>query len=100
MVIVDRVTMEADPNLDGYDEDAVLMVSQQNMFMTTILFEKWANDVFFPTIECKRAQASAKGFSETVRPHSGLVGIIPLRSIPREVRRQKRFCDLHVPTQQ
>jgi hypothetical protein len=48
MMIVDRVTMEADLALFGYSGDKVLMVTQQNAFMTTQLFDMWADQVFFP----------------------------------------------------
>jgi hypothetical protein len=56
MIIVDRVTVEADFNLFGYDEQNILIVSQSNAFMTTILFRKWAEEVFFPSMEEKEVE--------------------------------------------
>jgi hypothetical protein len=61
MIIVDRVTMEADLDLFGYDEEKILIVSQENAFMTTVLFQKWADEVFFPTIEEKRKRMNYEG---------------------------------------
>jgi hypothetical protein len=61
MIVVDRVTMEADLKLSGYDEDKLLMVSQPNAFMTTVLFEKWADEVFFPSIEERRRRTGYQG---------------------------------------
>jgi hypothetical protein len=61
MIIVDRVTMEADLDLYGYDEEKILVASQTNAFMTTVLFQKWAEEVFFPTIEDKRKRKDYQG---------------------------------------
>jgi hypothetical protein len=60
MIIVDRVTMEADLELYGYDESRLLIVSQENAYMT-VLFHKLAEEVFFPTIEQKREQMNDQG---------------------------------------
>jgi hypothetical protein len=57
MTIVDRVTMEYDLRLYGYDPRKVLMVSQS---MTTTLFAKWADEVFFPTIEDHRLKTDCQ----------------------------------------
>jgi hypothetical protein len=51
MIIVDRVTMEADLDLYGYDEENMLIVSQTNALMTTILFHKRAEEVFCPPLK-------------------------------------------------
>jgi hypothetical protein len=61
MTIVDRVPMEADLNLYGYSKNTLLIISQQNPFMTTVLFEKWTDEVFFPAIEGKRATRDYQG---------------------------------------
>jgi hypothetical protein len=61
MIIVDRVTTEADLNLCGYDEQKILIVLQSNTFMTTKLFRKWAEEVFFPSIEEKRSRRNCQG---------------------------------------
>jgi hypothetical protein len=61
VMIVDRVTMEADLALFGYSGDKVLMVTQQNAFMTTALFDMWVNEVFFPTIERRRQKEGHQG---------------------------------------
>jgi hypothetical protein len=46
MIIVDRVTMGADLDFFGSDEQKILIVSQSGAFVTTILFRKWAEEVF------------------------------------------------------
>jgi hypothetical protein len=56
MMIVDRVTMEADLDLFGYSPDKVLMATHWNSFVTICLFETSANEVFFATIEERRRQ--------------------------------------------
>jgi hypothetical protein len=61
MIIVDRVTMEADLELYGYDARRLAIVSQENGFMTTNLFMKWASEIFFPTVEAKRVATGYEG---------------------------------------
>jgi hypothetical protein len=61
MIIADRSTMEADLHLHRYDDDTVLMVLKQNAFVTTLLFEKCAEEIFFPTIEGKRGRRDYQG---------------------------------------
>jgi hypothetical protein len=61
MIIVDRTTMEADLELYGYDASKILITSQENAYMTTVLFHKWAAEVFFPTVEEKRQQCKYQG---------------------------------------
>jgi hypothetical protein len=63
MIIVDRVTVQADLYPYGYDEDNMLIVSQTNAFMTTILFHKWVEEVFLSTIEAKRMQKNYQDLS-------------------------------------
>jgi hypothetical protein len=61
MVIVDRATMEDDLQLFGYDPRKVLMVSQTHAFMTTALFARWADEIFFPSIEESRSRSGYQG---------------------------------------
>jgi hypothetical protein len=56
MIIVDRVTMEGDLQLFGDDPRKVLMTSQSKVFMTRTFFARWADAVFFLTIESRRAE--------------------------------------------
>jgi hypothetical protein len=61
MIIVDIVTMEDDLQFYEYDPRKALMVSQSNTFMTTALFVKWADKVFFPRIEDNLLKAGYQG---------------------------------------
>ena len=54
MIILPRKTIENDIFLAGYNENNVLFAHQKNGFMTTTLFEYWAENVFFEEIESKR----------------------------------------------
>jgi hypothetical protein len=54
MVVVDRVTMETDLTLVGYDSEKVDMVTQPNAFINALLFERWAEEIFFPYVEAQR----------------------------------------------
>jgi hypothetical protein len=47
--------------LIGYGRRKVPMTSQSKVFMTIILFAKWADEIFFPTIESRRAETSDQG---------------------------------------
>jgi hypothetical protein len=53
-VIIDRVTLDDQLVLAGYGPKNVEFVTQKNAFMTMVLFEKWANDIFFPSLLAKR----------------------------------------------
>jgi hypothetical protein len=61
LIIADRFPMEDDLQLYGPDLRKVFMVSQSRAFMTTALLEKWADEVFFPTVEHIRVQNGYQG---------------------------------------
>jgi hypothetical protein len=60
-VIVERVTAERELADYGYDSSSVAMVSHENAFMTSRLFEKWGEDVFFPEVRELRVQFQHSG---------------------------------------
>jgi hypothetical protein len=60
-VIVSRVTAEKDLAYYGYDRHNVAIVSQENAFMTSSLFEMWADTVFFPSIDERRRDLGYQG---------------------------------------
>jgi hypothetical protein len=60
-VIVDRLTANRELAYYGYDESNVTLVTQANAFMTSILFEAWAKEVFFPAVEERRRQWNYDG---------------------------------------
>jgi hypothetical protein len=53
-VVVDRLTAKKELAYYGDDESNVTLVTQANAFMTSILFEAWAKEVFFPAVEERR----------------------------------------------
>jgi hypothetical protein len=53
-VIIDRVTVDDQLILSGYGPSTAEFVTQKNAFMTMVLFEKWAQDIFFPALHEKR----------------------------------------------
>jgi hypothetical protein len=60
-VIVQRATAEAELKHYGYEPSNVFLVSRENAFMTTRLFELWAREVFFPAIEVRRTEFQYTG---------------------------------------
>jgi hypothetical protein len=40
--------------LSGYGPQTAEFVQQKHAFMTMMLFDKWANDIFFPALKAKR----------------------------------------------
>jgi hypothetical protein len=60
-VIVDRLTANKELAYYGYGESNVTLVSQDNAFMTSSLFEAWAKEVFFPAVEERRRQWNYNG---------------------------------------
>ena len=54
MIIVHRKTIDNDIKLAGYDEDSVLFACQDCGFMTTKLFLKWSEEIFFPELAQRR----------------------------------------------
>jgi hypothetical protein len=61
LIIVDRKTMEEDLHLYGYSEEKCIIVSQKNAFMTSSLFEYWAETIFFPWVEERRRVLGYQG---------------------------------------
>jgi hypothetical protein len=55
-VIIDRVTIDDQLLIAGYTPTVVKFVFQENAFMTKLLFDKWALEVFFPALTLKRTQ--------------------------------------------
>jgi hypothetical protein len=53
-VIIDRVTVDDQLILSGYGPSTAEFVTQKNAFMTMVLFDKWAQDIFFPAVREKR----------------------------------------------
>jgi hypothetical protein len=53
-VIIDRLSIDERVVLAGYGPRVVEFVHQKNSYMTSLLFEKWADDIFFPTISQRR----------------------------------------------
>jgi hypothetical protein len=60
-VIVSRVTAEKDFAYYGYDHHNVAILSQENAFITSSLFEMWADTVFFPSIDERRRDLDYQG---------------------------------------
>jgi hypothetical protein len=53
-VIIDRVTIDDQIILSGYGPHTAEFVMQPHAFMTMMLFDKWATDIFFPALRAKR----------------------------------------------
>jgi hypothetical protein len=51
MMIVERLTMEADMRCVGYSSEKVDVCSQPNGYMTSQLFERWTDLIFVPYVE-------------------------------------------------
>jgi hypothetical protein len=60
-VIVHRLTANREVAYYGYDESIVTLVTQANAFMTSILFEAWAQEVLFPAVEERRREWNYDG---------------------------------------
>lgn len=54
MIILPRKTMELDLLMWGYTNEKALFAYQKNAFMTTVLFEEWAKNVFFEELKKRR----------------------------------------------
>jgi hypothetical protein len=46
-IIIDRVSLDDQIILSGYGPQTAEFVMQKHAFMTMMLFDKWANDIFF-----------------------------------------------------
>jgi hypothetical protein len=60
-VIVSRVNAEKDLAYSGHDYHNVAIMSQENAFMTSSLFEIWADTVFFPSAKEQRRDLGYQG---------------------------------------
>jgi hypothetical protein len=60
-IIVDRVTAEKELPMYGYHARNVALNFQENAYMNTPLFEKWAHEVFFPQVEERRRELHYAG---------------------------------------
>jgi hypothetical protein len=60
-IILERKTIETDIVLYGYSQFNVSMVHQENAFMTAALFDRWSDEVFFPSIEKRRSMFDYTG---------------------------------------
>ena len=60
-VIVSRKTIEIELKLNGYTSEKVEIVHQENGFIDTFLFEKWADEIFFPEVLRRRAATGYNG---------------------------------------
>jgi hypothetical protein len=60
-VIISRVTAEKDLAYYGDDHHNVAILSQENTFMTSSLFEMWADTVFFSSIDERRRDLDYQG---------------------------------------
>jgi transposase len=58
LIILPRKTIEDEISLFGFTQETSVFVYQQNAFMSTSLFEKWAQEIFFPNVENKRSKTS------------------------------------------
>jgi hypothetical protein len=58
---VERVTSEIEFGYYGYNASNVTIVTQANAFMTSRLFEVWAEPVCFPAVEERRNELSYTG---------------------------------------
>lgn len=62
MVLISRTTIENEIALYGYNHGAnVIFKYQPHAFMTTILFEQWAREVFFPEVTQRRLNLGYEG---------------------------------------
>lgn len=61
VVVIPRKTIEVELFENGYTEDKVTIIVQENSFFDTFSFMKWANTNFFPYIEAQREYYNYKG---------------------------------------
>ena len=61
MIIIPRKTIEEELELYGYTRRNVCFAYQEHSFMTSKLFLKWANEIFFPYVDAKRAEMGYDG---------------------------------------
>ena len=61
LILLPRKTIEEDIRLCGYNDDNALFAYQKNAFMTTVLFDFWAENVFFPELTRKRKEKEYVG---------------------------------------
>jgi hypothetical protein len=62
MVIVPRLTVEQEVYEIGYDPDRIMLEHQENSFISTQLFDKWATEVFFPHVHDVRRRIGYGGW--------------------------------------
>jgi hypothetical protein len=60
-ISVDRHTIDDDLLINGYFSSIVEIVHQENAFMSTYLFDQWANEIFFPSLKYKRLAVGYNG---------------------------------------
>jgi hypothetical protein len=60
-VIAERVTAEMELSYYGDNPSNVIIVTQANAFMTSRLFEVWAERAFFPAVEERRSDFNCTG---------------------------------------
>jgi hypothetical protein len=61
LVIVHRKTYEQEVFLYGYNSRNALFAYQENSFMTTVLFEQWADEIFFASVAERRKETNYTG---------------------------------------
>jgi hypothetical protein len=60
-ILLERATVESELHLYGYGPENVMMAQQDHAFMTTLLFQLWADEVFFPSIAARRLELDYTG---------------------------------------
>ena len=61
MLIIPRKTIESELALYGYNSNVVSYAYQEHSFMTSKIFEQWANEIFFPYVIEKRKRLHYNG---------------------------------------
>ena len=63
LLIVPRLTIEAEILLAGYGEDQCVFVHSQNGYITRDIFERYIRDVFIPYVNVRRSDLGYNGWS-------------------------------------
>ena len=63
LVIVPRVTVEAELLLAGYSQDQCVFAHSPNGYITSALFERYVRDIFVPYVNVRRGELGYQGYA-------------------------------------